>query len=90
MIDRKVLGFSVAAITLAALLLTIGSGVALAQVVASATGSGQIHVSGEYRTFTFSAQTDSTGVTTGEPRALIVVFPLPGKAISTASTLKEM
>jgi hypothetical protein len=65
MIDRKILSPSVAAITLAALLLTIGSGVALAQVVASATGSGQIHVSGEYRTFTFSAQTDSSGVTTG-------------------------
>lgn len=65
MIDRKILSLSVAAITLAALLLTIGSAVALAQVVASATGSGQIHVSGEYRTFTFSAQTDNTGVTTG-------------------------
>jgi hypothetical protein len=65
MIDRKIPGLSVAAITLAALLLTLGSGLALAQVVASATGSGQIHVSGEYRTFTFSAQTDSAGVTTG-------------------------
>jgi len=59
------LGLSVAAITLAALLLTIGSDVAVAQVVASATGSGQIHASGGYRTFTFSAQTDSSGLTTG-------------------------
>ena len=41
MIDRKIPVLSVAAITLAVLLLTIGSGVAaLAQVVASATGSG--------------------------------------------------
>jgi hypothetical protein len=62
---RRILSLSVAAITLAALLLTIGSGIAFAQVVASATGSGQIHVSGEYRTFTFSAQTDSAGNTTG-------------------------
>jgi hypothetical protein len=65
MIDRKIPSLSVSAITVAALLLSIGSRVALAQVVASATGSGQIHVSGEYRTFTFSAQTDNTGVTTG-------------------------
>ncbi len=65
MTDRKFPGPSVAAIILAVLLLTIGTGVAVAQVVASATGSGQIHVSGEYRTFTFSAQTDNNNVTTG-------------------------
>jgi hypothetical protein len=65
MTDRKFPGLSVVAITLAALLLTIGTGVAVAQVVASATGSGQIHVNGEYRTFTFSAQTDNNDVTTG-------------------------
>jgi hypothetical protein len=65
MIDRKTSSLSVVAIAVAALLLTIGSGVALAQVVASATGSGQIHVNGEYRTFTFSAQTDNNNVTTG-------------------------
>jgi hypothetical protein len=63
---RKLLGLSIAAATVAALVLTVGSGVALAQVVASATGSGQIHVSGELRTFTFNAQTDSSGVTTGQ------------------------
>ena len=62
---RKLLA-SAAAITLAALLLTLGSGVALAQVVASATGSGQIHVSGSLRTFTFNAHTNSSGVTTGQ------------------------
>jgi hypothetical protein len=49
--------------------LTVGSGVALAQIVASATGSGQIHVSGDLRTFTFNAQTDSSGVTTGQTQA---------------------
>jgi hypothetical protein len=58
---RKLLGLSVAV-----LLLTVGSGVALAQIVASATGSGQITVSGDLRTFTFNAQTDSLGVTTGQ------------------------
>ena len=63
---RKVLWVSVAAITLAAVLLTLGSGVALAQVVASATGSGHFHVSGDLRTFTFNANTDSSGVTTGQ------------------------
>jgi hypothetical protein len=63
---RKLLGVSVAAITVAAVLLTLGSGVALAQVVASATGSGQFHVSGSLRTFTFNANTDSSGVTTGQ------------------------
>jgi hypothetical protein len=56
-------------ITMALLLLTVSSGVALAQVVASATGSGQIHVSGELRTFTFTAHTDGSGVTTGETEA---------------------
>ena len=63
---RKVLGVSVPAITLAAVLLTLGSSVALAQVVASATGSGHFHVSGDLRTFTFNANTDSSGVTTGQ------------------------
>ena len=58
---RKLLELSVAV-----LLLTVGSGIALAQIVASATGSGQIHVSGDLRTFTFNAQTDSLGVTTGQ------------------------
>ena len=62
---RKFLGVSVAATTVAALL-TLGSGVALAQVVASATGSGQFHVSGDLRTFTFNAVTDSSGNTTGQ------------------------
>jgi hypothetical protein len=66
---RKLLGLSVAAATVAALVLTVGSGVALAQIVASATGSGQIHVSGDLRTFTFNAQTDSSGVTTGQTQA---------------------
>ena len=56
-------------ITMALLLLTVSSGIALAQVVASATGSGQIHVSGELRTFTFTAHTDSSGVTRGETEA---------------------
>jgi hypothetical protein len=63
---RKLIGVSVAAITLAAVLLTLGSGVAFAQVVASATGSGHFHVSGSLRTFTFNANTDSSGVTTGQ------------------------
>jgi hypothetical protein len=63
---RNVLWVSVAAITLAAVLLTLGSGVALAQVAASATGSGHFHVSGDLRTFTFNANTDSSGVTTGQ------------------------
>ena len=67
---RKLLWFSVAAATFAAFLFTVGSGVALAQVVASATGSGQIHVSGDLRTFTFNAQTDSSGVTTGQTQAI--------------------
>jgi hypothetical protein len=66
---RKLLGFSVAAITVAALVLTVGSGVAFAQVVALATGSGQIHVNGELRTFTFNASTDTSGVTTGQTQA---------------------
>ena len=65
----KSLGFSVAAITIAALLLTVGSGVALAQVVALATGSGHIHVNSELRTFTFNASTDTSGVTTGQTQA---------------------
>jgi hypothetical protein len=58
---RKLLG-----VTVAALLLTFGTGVAVAQIVASATGSGQFHVSGSLRTFTFNANTDSSGVTTGQ------------------------
>src|SRR6516162_9174497 len=66
---RKLLGVSVAATTVAALLLTFSSGVALAQVVASATGSGQFHVSGSLRTFTFNANTDSSGNTTGQTQA---------------------
>ena len=66
---RKLLGFSIAAITVAALVLTVGSGVAFAQVVALATGSGQIHVNGELRTFTFNASTDTSGVTTGQTQA---------------------
>jgi hypothetical protein len=63
---RKLLGSSVAAIAVAAVMLTLGSGVALAQVVASATGSGQFHVSGDLRTFTFNANRDSSGNTTGQ------------------------
>src|SRR5260370_41296607 len=66
---RNLLGVFVAATTVAALLLTLGSGVALAQVVASATGSGQFHVSGSLRTFTFNANTDSSGNTTGQTQA---------------------
>ena len=66
---RKLVGISVAAITVAAVLLTLGSGVAVAQVVASATGSGQIHVSGSLRTFTFNAKTDASGATTGQTQA---------------------
>jgi hypothetical protein len=66
---HKLFGSSVAAITIAVLLLTVGSGAAVAQVVASATGSGQIHVSGDLRTFTFNAETDSSGVTSGQTEA---------------------
>jgi len=44
---RKLLGVSVAAVTVAAVLLTLGTGVAVAQVVASATGSGHFQVSGD-------------------------------------------
>ena len=66
MMATKLLGLGIAAIAASALLLPVGSGVAFAQVVASATGSGQIHVSGDLRTFTFNAQTDSLGVTTGQ------------------------
>jgi len=62
----KLLGLSIAAITVAALLLMVGSGVAVGQVVASATGSGQIRVSGDLRTFTFNAKTDNSGVTSGQ------------------------
>src|SRR5215469_18572147 len=58
---RKLLG-----VTVAALLLTVGTEVVVAQIVASATGSGQFHVSGSLRTFTFNANTDSSGVTTGQ------------------------
>jgi hypothetical protein len=54
---------------MAALVLTVGSGVAVAQVVESATGSGHIHVNGELRTFTFNASTDTSGVTTGQTQA---------------------
>jgi len=68
MMATKLLGLGIAAIEASALLLPVGSGVAFAQVVASATGSGQIHVSGDLRTFTFNAQTDSLGVTTGQTR----------------------
>ena len=63
---HKLAGFSLAAITVAALPLTLSSGAVFAQVVASATGSRQIHVSGDLRTFTFNANTDSSGVTTGQ------------------------
>lgn len=42
---HKLAGFSLTAITVAALLLTLSSGVVFAQVVDSATGSGQIQVS---------------------------------------------
>jgi len=66
---RKLSGLAVAAVAVSALLLTGGSGVANAQVVASATGSGQIHVSGDFRNFTFNAETDSSGVTTGQTEA---------------------
>src|SRR6516162_10765372 len=58
---RKLLG-----LTVAALLLIVGTGVAAAQIVASATGSGHFHSSGSLRTFTFNANTDSSGTTTGQ------------------------
>jgi hypothetical protein len=63
---RKLAGFFLTAITVAAILLTLSSGVVFAQKVASATGSGHIQVSGDLRTFTFNANTDSSGVTTGQ------------------------
>jgi hypothetical protein len=63
---RKFAGFFVTAITVAVLLLTLSSSIAFAQVVASATGSGHFRVSGDLRTFTFNANTDSSGVTTGQ------------------------
>jgi hypothetical protein len=63
---RKFVGFSIAAVAIAALLLTLGSGVAFSQVVDSATGSGHFQVSGDLRTFTFNANTDSSGATTGQ------------------------
>jgi hypothetical protein len=63
---RKLAGFSIAAITVAVLLLTLSSSVAFAQVVASATGSGHFRVSGDLRTFTFNANKDSSGITTGQ------------------------
>jgi len=66
MIDRKISRLSVAAITLAVLLLAIGSGGALAQVVASATGSGHFRVSGDLRTFTFNANKYNSGITAGQ------------------------
>ena len=53
-------------VTVAALLLTAGTSIAVAQIVASATGSGQFHTSGSLRTFTFNANTDSSGTTTGQ------------------------
>lgn len=80
---RKLLRVSVAAITVATVLLTIGSGVALAQVVASATGSGQFHVSGDLRTFTFNANTDSSGARLGKPRVTTATRGLNGTAHST-------
>jgi hypothetical protein len=66
---RKLVGISIAALTLAAVLLTLGTEAAVAQIVASATGSGHFHVSGSLRTFTFNANTDSSGVTTGQTQA---------------------
>ena len=77
--NRTILGFSGAAITIAAMLVTVGSGVVLAQVVASATGSGQFHEfpgPNGYRTFTFSAQTDSSGITTGVTQGFSRSVPL--------------
>ena len=63
---RKLAGFSISAITVAVLLLTLSSSVVFAQVVASATGSGHFRVSGDLRTFTFNANTDNSGITTGQ------------------------
>ena len=63
---RKFAGFSLTAISVAVLLLTLSSSVVFAQRVASATGSGQIQVSGDLRSFTFNANTDISGVTTGQ------------------------
>jgi hypothetical protein len=91
MIDRKILGLSFAAITLAALLLTIGSGIAVAQVVASATGSGHFRVSGDLRTLTFNANTDSAGGTTGQTQGNNRnAGVLSGTAQSLACTLLGM
>jgi len=90
MIDRKISRLSVAAITLAVLLLAIGSGGALAQVVASATGSGHFRVSGDLRTFTFNANKDNSGVTTGQTQVTTATRVLNGMADSPASTLLGM
>jgi hypothetical protein len=63
---RKLARFSIMAITVAVLLLTLSSSLVFAQVVASATGSGHFRVSGDLRTFTFNANKDSSGGTTGQ------------------------
>jgi hypothetical protein len=54
----------------AALALSAGTASAAGNgIVASATGSGHIDVSGNLRTFTFNAGTDSSGVTSGQTEA---------------------
>jgi hypothetical protein len=64
---RRLPGLVVFSITAVVIALTAASGVAVAQGnVASATGSGQIYVGTDLRTFTFTARTDSAGNTTGQ------------------------
>jgi len=54
----------------AALALSAGTATAAGSgIVASATGSGHFDVSGDLRTFTFNAGTNSSGVTTGQTEA---------------------
>lgn len=61
------LGFAVTAILVAALALNVGVTRAGGNT-ALATGSGQIH-NPELRTFTFTARTDSSGVSSGQTEA---------------------
>ncbi len=62
-------GLSVVCIVTAALMLSVGNSPASGDgIVGLANGSGQIHVGSppELRTFTFTAQTDSSGTTRGQ------------------------
>ncbi len=65
----RILGLSWKPIAVVVVALAISS-LALAQgVTASATGSGQIYIGTDLRTFTFTAHTDSAGNTTGQTEA---------------------